>query len=195
MMTVPKLFRTDAHGQAIPMITEGCEWVLSTDNGIMTIKLDGVQVKVEFDVNHWKISKAMGDSRWMATHRDDQPEIWRAFENLDVKNIGVYEVYGKGINGNPHEISDTFMIKVFPVDYTLIVAKGNTKVLRGPTQTVKMLYDNIKAELMESPEIEGFVFHLEGPEMKLQSACKVRKKDFGIAWPAKMVNLLPPATA
>ena len=182
-MKIPTVFKADENGLAVPEFNADCEWVNSED-GLMTIKLDGEQVMVELQDNKWKIFKLYLGGEYFELFRSmnsDAP-YWKAFDNQDVKSIGKFEVYGKDIKGNPHKINDTYMIKVFPVDMSLIVNRD-----RGPRRStiipVGDFFNSVKKELEESPEIEGFVFHLEGQSMTLKKIAKVTKKDFGIAWP------------
>lgn len=184
MLKIPVMFERQ-NGLVYPKLAQGCEWIMSGDNGLMTIKIDGICVQVSFEQGKgWVISKwNKATSSWQPTNSITDALIWKAFEGAEMKTPGIFEVYGEGINGNPHGAAGTFMIKTIPVDYTLIVARNNTKVQRGPMFTVEKLFNDIQAELMESPDIEGFVFHLENGDMELAKACKIRKKDFGIPWP------------
>lgn len=184
MQKIPILFVRDPDShQLIPKLTLGCEWVIK-DKCLMTIKIDGVCVRVTLNGDKWGIEKRMSADAYMKTNEDDPMDalLWKAFKAQEVKSIGIYEVYGEGIKGNNHRITGTHMIKVVPVDYTLVISR--TEFPRDKWITAEDLFNSLKKELQDSPEIEGFVFHLEGDGMALKAAAKIRKKDFGIPWPA-----------
>ena len=62
--------------------------------------------------------------------------------------------------------------------------------MRGYGITAKMFYDSILAELTESQEIEGLVFHLEeSGGMKLKAGAKIERRDYGLPWPAPKSNV------
>jgi hypothetical protein len=186
MVKIPVMFKRDNNNRVIPELNPECEWILSKDNGLMTIKIDGICVQVAYEQGKgWTIDKRMPNGTgWYTTTQVSDPLLWKAFDAQNAKMSGIFEVYGVGIHGNPHGADGTYMIKIAPVDYTLIVARNNTKVNRGPMYSAQTLFDNIKAELEESPEIEGFVFHLENSDMDLARACKIRRKDYGLPWPS-----------
>jgi hypothetical protein len=69
----------------------------------------------------------------------------------------------------------------------LIVNRGQTKITSKAGFTDQELFDSVKAELEESPEIEGFVFLLEETIAKPLAWASVTKREMGIAWP---VNVL-----
>ena len=187
MIPIPSLFQKDSvTGLAMPKLNPGCEWILTPDNGIMTVKIDGIATLVEFIKDDgWVLSKpnASNPELWERVTKFSDPFLWQAFDNLEIKHPGVYVSYGKGIKGDPHRINDTFMIKIFPADYCLLIKREDTKIRKGPLSNVETLFDAIKYELEESPEIEGLVFHLEGVDMKIEKVCQVSKQDFGIPWP------------
>lgn len=194
MIKFDTLFKRGKDGKVIPEINPVCSWVLGTENGLMTIKLDGITVRprwvAEAGTAGWRIDKF--DKRldaWItcdATLQENKP-IWEAWQKLDFKNDGVYVVYGRDIKGNPHNLADNLMIKIQPVDYNLIVAKGKSKIRRGPGQTAQLMYNEILDEFLESPEIEGLVFHLEDTGMGLKFAAKITKADYGLPWPEPKV--------
>lgn len=185
---IPCLFLRGADKLVTPTINPQCDWVLNSDAGLMTIKIDGVLVKVTLEGGQWCIHKRMSESSFMKTNREDTLDapFWEAFDAQDVKTNGMFEVYGKSIKGNPYGINKNFMIKVFPVDYTLILARHTTRIKRGWGTSVGELFEAIKSELTESPEIEGLVFHYEESNgLSLKAAAKVKRTDFGLPWPVK----------
>lgn len=190
--SIPTLFQRGADKLVLPTINPLCAWVLNTDAGLMTIKIDGVLVKVTLESSTWCIYKRMSETAFMKTNQDDPLDapLWEAFHAQDVKTNGIFEVYGKTIKNNPYKIDKHFMIKVFPVDYTLIISKYTTKIKRGWGVPVGELFDEIRAELASSPEVEGLVFHLEEASgLALKGAAKVKRTDFGLPWPAPVADI------
>lgn len=190
--SIPTLFERDDTRKVIPSVRPGCEWVLNSEVGITTIKMDGVLVRVTLEDGKWRIAKRMGADTFMATNREDDLDkpLWEAFDAQDVKSTGMFEVYGKAVRGNPYGIDKNLMIKVFPPDASLIVQKNLTGIRRGPGITPQQLFDMIKKELSESPEIEGLVWHVEGPNLSLVKAAKIKRTDFGLSWPVPVVDPL-----
>lgn len=202
MVKFDDVFKRGADGRVIPEITPEAQWILSTDNGLMTIKIDGICVRAYWQLPQgntataennwgWVLERKLKDGGWAKTNPTNPHDapIYTAWKNMEIRQDGIFEVYGKDIKGNPHNLSDNFMIRIIPVEYSLIVAKGVSRIYRGPAQTARGLYDTIKAEFLESPDIEGLVFHLEDVGMKLKSAARVTKKDFGMPWPEPKVTI------
>lgn len=183
LVNIPVLFKRDQNNLVIPELTEGCEWAMVNPTALITIKLDGIAVKSHwnFQQSRYSLSKLV-DGKWVETTIISDPIIWEAWKNNTFKQDAVFEVFGDQVNGNPHNINYTGMVKTQPIIYDLIVK--NPVILRSASMDVQTFYSQIKKELEESPEIEGLVFHLEGLQMRLEKAAKIRKKDFGIPWPA-----------
>lgn len=194
MIKFDTLFKRGADGKVIPEINPPCTWVLSTDNGLMTIKLDGVTIQPQWCSGpgpaHWNIRVKEGND-WRLSEPGSQQDktIWMAWQMADFKGDGIYVVYGKDFKGNPHNMTCNQMIKVMPVDHNLIIARGKSKITRGVGQTEKRLYDQILDEFTESPEIEGLMFHLEDQQMNLIAGASITKKDFGLDWPAPKITI------
>ena len=174
----------------IPQLNEDMEWVLE-GQGLMTIKIDGINVKLKRNyagkITPYKMLKGYANNTYVVVSEHDSMDkpIWEAFEALNSKEEGFYEAYGPGINGNPHNAERNLLIKTIPVGGALMVSINapGLRVNRGPKVTVQELYDSLRAELDESPQIEGLVFHLEQPSMNPIKFAKIKRRDFGFVWP------------
>jgi hypothetical protein len=98
---------------------------------------------------------------WVKCERDDPQNKWhfKAFDVLENKEDGTYELCGKKVNGNREKIEGHQLIKhgselLFFDDYS---------------------FEGIKS-FLESNDIEGIVFH----DKDSDRMCKIRKSDFGI---------------
>jgi len=202
MMKIPTLFRRggkDVEYHVLPEITAGCEWVLDSTKGLMTIKIDGQNVKIAKDKDgNLKLYKRLKPANGFYTEASYIPVIAEdpvdqylvvAYDNLEHKHEGIYEVYGPRINGNPQGAKDHYMIRVVPVAHDLIITSSQHRIKRGPGVNVIDLFNSIKDELEASPEIEGIVFHWEEPSMMLKAAAKIKRRDFGFPWPAKPMQM------
>lgn len=98
---------------------------------------------------------------WIKCDRSDNANKYHfeAFDLLDNKIDGTYELCGEKVQGNPERI------------------KGHQLILHGSTilDLKDFTYYGIK-EYLESVDIEGIVFH-DGNSDRM---CKIRKSDFGI---------------
>lgn len=170
----------------IPKIKEEFRWVLQDTGSLMTIKIDGIAVRVTSPVDgQWKIAKRMTDGSFMPLAMEDFPEVWEAWDNLAYKTDGMYVVYGPKIKGNPQNTTKHLMIKTFPVDSKLIVNRADVKIKRFATITDQEFYNSVVKELSES-NVEGLVFHKEGPGMKLISVCQITRRQLGFIWPKQL---------
>lgn len=187
-LRIPSLFQRE-HRRAIPILSDpSLQWV-QHGVGLLTIKIDGWPCRLTADGTNWKIYRriVVGDHYGFIKCNEEDPmdaPFMEALVNLPNPAAGYYEMYGPKVNGNPQGADAHYMLRVEPVDHTLIVQKS--KILRGPEVSVEALYTSIAMELGESP-IEGIVFHKEGAGMVLESAAKVTRKDFGLPWPVKGV--------
>lgn len=187
---IPTLFLKDEKRHALPEINPLCEWVLDSSEGLMSIKMDGICARVELIDGKWTVSKRMSEKNFMRINPDDfiDKHLWEAFNNQDCKSNGIFEAYGKDIKGNPYDMDKNLMIKISPVDFSIVVPRGSTTIKRGFGCTVKELFESVRDELGMSPDIEGLVWHLESPTgMVLQKAAKIKRVDFGFPWPVKAV--------
>ena len=175
----------------IPQLNEDMEWVLQ-GQGLTTIKIDGVNIKLKKNYTgkitpYKRLKGYSSDGTYVVVSKHDSLDkpIWEAFEALNSKEEGFYEAYGPGINNNPHQVARPLLIKTIPVGGALMVSVNapGLRIVRGPKVTVQELFDSLRAELDESPEIEGLVFQLEQPSMNPIKFAKIKRKDFGFVWP------------
>lgn len=161
--------------------TEGCEWVLKGE-GIATRKLDGTccliqggKLYARFD---FKPGRKLPDNaiprqpqadevtghfpHWIPV-TDDPKFKWHrlAFEKLEDKVDGTFELIGKHFQGNPEEVEDGD-----------ILVKHGSIILEDIPRT----FEGIK-EFLRTHEMEGVVFHRGNGDM-----CKIKRTDFGFEW-------------
>ncbi len=189
MLKIPNVFVHDAYHRAVPAIRAGCEWVLS-QNALMTLKLDGITIKVEWDNTavKWKLTQLHSNGMIdldLGREYNDDAHIFAAFDKATVKGTGTYLLYGESINGNPHGLTGTYWVKLFPCHHDLLVPRHKTIVKREHGTTVQEFFDSVKQELTESPEIQGICFHQENEKLETVACAKVLRKEFGLEWPVQ----------
>lgn len=167
-------------------VAEGCEWVL-TGEGIATRKLDGTCCMIKDGKLYSRFDMKPGrkipdgaipcqneaDSltghfpHWIPVTEESQFK-WhrRAFDKLEIKEDGTYELIGKHFMGNPEKVKDE--------DVDILVKHGSI-ILKNVPRT----FEGIKKYLEEN-EIEGIVFHRGNGDM-----CKIKRTDFGFSWNRK----------
>lgn len=182
MKKTPTVFERDWDGdrsRVLPQVHPGCEWVLAGD-GVPTRKLDGTccmvrkrqlfrrqEIKedqtvpedfeeVDFDAETdkrvgWRPVGEGPEDRW---HRE-------AFEDLQNKADGTYELIGPKIQGNPEKVTGHLLI-------------AHTIECLGIAEEVPRDFEGLKAYLA-TQDIEGIVFHHPDGRM-----AKVKKRDFGL---------------
>lgn len=160
---------------------EGCEWVLNGE-GVATRKLDGtcclVKDGVLFSRFDWKKGRKLPQGaipcqeqpdvvtgsfpHWIPVTDDNQFKWHRlAFEKLEDKADGTFELIGKHINGNPEGVEGG----------DILVRHGSIIL-----DDVPRTFEGIK-EFLRTHEIEGIVFHRGNGEM-----CKIKRTDFDFEW-------------
>lgn len=186
MKKMPCLFQRVFNGPRdatlLPLVTVGCEWALAGE-GLATRKWDGTACMVKdgalfkrYDAKrgkappvngipcdepdpvtgHWPHWVPVGDAPGDKWHA----QAWSAFGPLP---DGTYELIGPHFNGNPEGLErDEFR------------RHGDTTV-----EDIDRTFDGLKAYLGYA-RLEGLVFHHPDGRM-----CKIRRKDFGHAWPVK----------
>lgn len=182
MRKISTLFQKDPQdlGRVIPEIHPDNIWVLEGDF-IATQKFDGTAAAIintllykRYDVKKGRsipeeaiACQAADKISWHHPHwvpcKRENPEdkyFWEAFDRLEVKQEGTYELCGPKVQGNPEKLEQHTLIKHGSVILTLPEIEFFT--LR---------------EYLKNPEndIEGIVFH----HTNNGSQCKLRKKDFG----------------
>jgi len=188
MKKLSTLFKKDPTdlGRVIDEINSENSWVIE-GLGIPTRKFDGTSCAIiecelykRFDA---KINKETGEYKkqipqgaipcqepdlitghhphWIKCDRNDNSNKWhfKAFDVLDNKEDGTYELCGNKVQSNPEKIDGHELIK-----------HGIETLFVGA-----LTFENIR-EFLRANDIEGIVFHHKNDERM----CKIRKSDFGI---------------
>lgn len=182
MKKLSTLFKKDPTnlGRVINEIDPENDWVIKEGMGIPTRKFDGTSCAIitgelykRFDLKKGRTlplnaipcqeaDKITGHHPyWVKCDRNDNSNKWHfaAFDELENKEDGTYELCGKKVQGNPENIEGHQLIK-----------HGIEAIFIGA-----LSFETIK-EFLRQNDIEGIVFHhREDGRM-----CKIRKTDFGI---------------
>lgn len=192
MRKMPCLFVREFHSHRSFTITEqvtpGCEWVLNGE-GVATIKRDGTACAViggrlfkRYDVKrgkqvpagaiacsepddvtgHWPHWIAVGDEPESKWHR----EAWAVAGAVP---DGTYELCGPRLRGNPEKRSDHSFYR------------HGREVIEAPRT-----FSGLR-EFLSGLPYEGLVFWRE-PGNVDAPMCKIRRVDFGFAWPIREVS-------
>jgi hypothetical protein len=180
MRKISTLFKKDTNnlGRVINEVNLEHEWVFNY--GIPTRKFDGTSCAIidgelykRFDLKKGRTlppnaipcqeaDKITGHHpHWVKCQRNDQSSKYHfmAFDELENKLDGTYELCGEKVQGNPEKIKGHKLIK------------HGCEVL----DIKDFSFDSLRA-FLETTDIEGIVFyHLTDERM-----CKIRKTDFGI---------------
>jgi len=177
MIKISTLFKKDQNdlSRVTSEIDSQNEWVLTS--GIPTRKYDGTACAIingelykRYDAKKGRqapvgaIPCQEADEHghhphWVKITPQDKYHI-EAFDRLENKTDGTYELCGPKINNNREKFDNHVLVKHASVTF----------YFDGP-----ITYDNIK-RILESADIEGIVFH----EISGSRMCKIRKTDFGI---------------
>lgn len=182
MKKLSTLFKKDPNnlGRVINEIDPKNDWVIKEGMGIPTRKFDGTSCAIidgelykRFDFKKGRTlppnaipcqeaDKITGHHpHWVKCDRNDNSNKWHfvAFDALENKGDGTYELCGKKVQGNPENIEGHRLIK-----------HGSETLFIGA-----LSFENIK-EFLRQNDIEGIVFHHRDDGRM----CKIRKSDFGI---------------
>lgn len=192
MKKISTLFKKDPNdlGKVINEINSENEWVF-TDEGVKaTRKYDGTSTAIiggelykRYDVKkgrevpagaipcqepdqitgHWP--------HWVLCQRDNPADKFHfeAFDNLDAKEDGTYELCGPKVQGNPEKYDRHRLIRHGKVEVLINFKLGWVVLKAFLSQS-----DPVGSEYVQF-NIEGIVFHHPDGRM-----CKLRKSDFGI---------------
>lgn len=178
MKKIQSLFKRDYEGTRLVYneVVDGSEWVINGE-GIATRKFDGTACAIingelykRYDVKKGRpipegaISCQEPDKKtghhphWVKVlENDTEKQFMEAFNNLENKEDGTYELCGEKVQKNPEKITG----------HTLI--KHGCEVLQDCPRD----FDSIK-NYLENKDIEGIVWHHSDGRM-----VKIKKKDFG----------------
>lgn len=180
MKKISTLYKKDPGnlGRVINVVNPENEWVFTS--GIPTRKFDGTSCAIiegelykRFDL---KKGKALPSGaipcqepdaftghhpHWVKCNRSDSSDKWHfvAFDCLENKEDGTYELCGEKVQGNPEKL----------IGHQLI--KHGSELL----DIKDLSFDGLRA-FLEVADIEGIVFHCSESD----KLCKIRKADFGI---------------
>lgn len=180
MKKLSTLFKKDPNnlGRVINEINPKNEWALKF--GIPTRKFDGTSCAIingelykRFDLKKGRklplnaipcqeADRITGHHpHWVKCDRKDNSNKYHfeAFEKLENKEDGTYELCGEKVQGNPEKIEGHKLIK-----------HGIEKL-----DLINFDFERIK-HFLTVTDIEGIVFH----HLTDDRMCKIRKKDFGI---------------
>ena len=163
-------------------ITPGCEEAFI--HGDATIKIDGSCCAVIDGVFYKRYDAKNGKNppegaipccdpdpvtghwpHWVKVDKNNPDDKWfvRAFDNTPGQLFnGTYEAIGKHFNSNPYGLCDD-----------ILEPHGVKKV------EVERTFEGIRSYL-EKTNVEGLAFWLKG-----EPVCKIKRTDFGLAWPEK----------
>lgn len=179
----------------IDVVTPGCEWVLAGE-GTATRKLDGMNVKVEggelFKRHKPKDGARYDEASYVPCSRDNRADVhlYRAFDataafELAPPKDGIYEALGPQIQGGVDAYSiSPGLVGVVPFDVGLDIAW-----LQGglPGAVLERTFLGLQ-RFLASHRFEGIVFHHPDGRM-----AKIKRRDFGLPWPAAAVADAPEA--
>lgn len=175
MKKIPTIFVRDETKSGHPVsdqVKPECQWVLDGE-GIATAKLDGTNVKIENGTllkRQKPKDRDYDDAAYVPCDRSNPVDRWayEAFDSLQDKADGIYELCGPKVQGNPHGYRGHVLELVVPP---------------GPLVRALMLdpadrsFNGLRVWLARSP-FEGIVFHHPDGRM-----AKIKRRDFGLAWP------------
>jgi hypothetical protein len=181
-------FSTKPH-VTLSEVTPGCEWVLNGE-GVHTRKWDGTATLVRAGKVYARYDRKPGrepppgfepcepapdevTGHWpgwvLVTAQPEYKWHAKAEAELALRDIvladGTYELIGPKVNGNPEHLSE----------HTL-VAHGSGQIPELPERSFEAIREYLRENV-----IEGLVFHHFDGRM-----AKIRRPDFGLAWPLKL---------
>ncbi len=182
MQKIPTMFVRDESKAGHPVMDEWkpeCHWVRDGE-GVPTVKMDGTNVKIE----NGELSKRQkpkerdyDNAAYVPCVRSDPSDrwAWEAFDALEDKADGIYELLGPKIQGNPHAFIAHRMMRVVPVNHSM-------QFRQSFGAEAPRTFDGLR-EFFESSvgaQFEGIVFHHPDGRM-----AKIKRRDFGLKWPVK----------
>jgi len=198
MKKIPSLFQRNYDGDRLVRdeVVPGCEWVLAGE-GVATVKLDGTSCLVQDGIlykrydakkgkaapegwipceeaadpntGHWPGWLPVGDGpedRWHREAWDFMTTLQGVKYNASLPD-GTYELIGPRVQGNPHGATRHGLVR-----------HGDMV----PETDAPRTFNGLK-EYFASNVIEGLVWHHPDGRM-----CKLKRRDFGYAWPVKKVT-------
>lgn len=163
MRKIPTIFKRDLKLKCTPVtgeINPECQWVFDGE-GIATRKVDGINIKIEDGMAYVR-NKPANPEYDVATYElftGDDKYIRAAIQGREIED-GIYEAYGEGIRGNPERSEGYHMVRISPIDHSL--------VLHAIPRTYRGLMGYFATH-----GIEGIVFHHRDGRM-----AKIKTKDF-----------------
>ena len=182
MKKLSTLFKKEPNnlGRVINEVDPKNDWVIKDGMGIPTRKFDGTSCAIiygelykRFDLKKGRTlppnaipcqdadEKSGHHPHWIKCSRDDNSNKYHfeAFDKLECKVEGTYELCGEKIQANPEEILGHELIE-----------HGSERFFTGA-----LSFESIR-EFLRANDIEGIVFHHRNDDRM----CKIRKSDFGI---------------
>lgn len=188
MQKVITLFKRDYEGTRLVYheIVEGAEWV-TTGEGIATEKIDGTSCLIRDGALFKRYDAKKGRAPppnfepaqdpdpitghwpgWVPVNENDPQDKWHMAAWLRPVSRelddGSYELVGPKVQGNKYNLSEH------------IFRRHGDKIL----DDVPRDFIGLKAYFEQHPEVEGIVWHHPDGRM-----VKIKRRDFGLPWPAK----------
>lgn len=198
-MRIPTMFKRDPQTRlVIPELADGCDWIFSSTKSRVSMMLDGYCFKIVMPPGEpWQFFKRQRVvqnqqivTNWipMDKQNPDHKVYWDAYYDAKIYREGIYELLGPDIKGNPHNVKENVLVGVIPADYKLCPAVAETCIRLYTNGTAEEVYKQIKTELSDPKcDVEGVVIQEEEwvqTKHVIHRMCKVKKRDFGIPWPA-----------
>ena len=186
MKKIPTLFVRTFENHRVssitPTVTPGMEWVLSGE-GEATVKIDGSCCMVKDGELYRRYDAKAGKKppagaipccdpdpvtghwpHWIKCSENNPDDRWymAAYEHTSYTSDGTFEAVGPHFQKNPYKL-----------DIDVLVPHGQ-KVIDVPRT-----FEGIR-EYLRAHNIEGIVFWKDG-----EPQCKIKRSDFGFAWPEK----------
>ena len=195
MRSIPTLFEREKQGKrflAVPRFNPDAMWLLEDNSAVATEKFDGTacwvtghklykRLKLKPDRGtpdgwvHWRVQAgepepADSGHGWMPVGFGPEDHMHREVLGL-VPSLddGTWELVGLGIGKNPHGLAGYDLWK-----------HGSNKLMIERVPTDPELAHAMLGELLRNMRpVEGIVWHGVGGMVKL------KRRDFGIPWPAR----------
>lgn len=187
MKKIPSLYQRGADRLVSDIVTPGCEWVLAGE-GIPTVKVDGTACMIQGGILYKRYDAKKGKTppqgaipcqeapdpvtghwpHWVPVGDDPEDFAFRDANPVPTIDDGTYECVGEKVQGNPYHVTGHKLIR-----HGYAITRLNYDIEPGTT------FDSIR-RFLETYGEEGIVWYHPDGRM-----AKIKRKDFGLAWPIK----------
>lgn len=194
MKKIPSLFKRDYEGTRLVYdeVVPGCEWVLDGE-GMATVKLDGTSCLIRDGHLYRRYELKPGKQEpdgfipaqdpdpitgkqpgWVPVQTESKADRWHieALGRMPLVVDGTYELVGPKVQGNPHGC-----------DFHFLERHGRDFLFQDVKRTKReRTFESVRQMLEDVTEFEGVVFwrDINDPDC---DKCKIKRRDFGLAWP------------